>query len=666
MGDNIFGMDIRRFSVLFIAIIIIFAFVASFVNLKVPQQNSSIQIGSGGGSSGSYSVPGPKYIYNKTVTLSPSLQDLQYVRGSYSNLPAPYYNISPEAYILFNFSKPDNNMLNLLFDALARNASEIAPGPYGALLSIASSAYVNITNYKNTSLQPFPLNENNTENYSKWEIIIKYGKTLEAPNGFQSGWSYPPSDLISVNPPVYKIINETSVKTSVNVQYNEYTYLYNKYTHNQGNVTYVYEYYAMKVWGTAYLYANNQLINSQSFATTFYWYGGEYGPNYIYGTITVPPGVSKEVYGSYSIAVGAGYKHYQRTVNNTTYIYYIYYPTGPYSSTTSYNFNWYEYNVTLPIKVIVYNGSDPQTLINNKIYNSRNITAYFTYTTWSSDPIANSTTIVTYDHIQIANYTIERIWHAGNIEIIPLLNTQQDWNTINYYLTFNVQDNTVQPPYWISQKMIYSKSAAISWFYLEQNATLAHTLYNYIMKTINKTDFQYWKFEYFVLASQFVMYTFNTTSSVFTNLLELESFYENWSLVTANILNLSAWPKLQYFNYQIMFFNISRIPQIYNNTIFMNITGNYEIYLVDIYNALYYSGFNKVPFGNIYYYFNPLNNETTYFYLNTTGQHIPYLHETLCFTSANYIPNIFYATFQYTAAVKTEIIAIWNGTVWVS
>ncbi|ACP50099.1 conserved hypothetical protein (plasmid) [Sulfolobus islandicus Y.N.15.51] len=666
MGDNIFGMDIRRFSVLFIAIIIILAFIASFANLKVPQQNSSIQIGSGGGSSGSYSVPGPKYIYNKTVTLSPSLQDLQYVRGSYSNLPAPYYNISPEAYILFNFSKPDNNMLNLLFDALARNASEIAPGPYGALLSIASSAYVNITNYKNTSLQPFPLNENDTENYSKWDIIVKYGKTLEAPNGFQSGWSYPPSDLISVNPPVYKIINETSVKTSVNVQYNEYTYLYNKYTHNQGNVTYVYEYYAMKVWGTAYLYANNQLINSQSFATTFYWYGGEYGPNYIYGTITVPPESTQEVYGSYSISAGAGYKHYQRTVNNTTYIYYIYYPTGPYLSTTSYNFNWYEYNVTLPIMVIVYNGSDPQTLINNKIYNSRNITAYFTYTTWSSDPIANSTTIVTYDHIQIANYTIERIWHAGNIEIIPLLNTQQDWNTINYYLTFNVQDNTVQPPYWISQKMIYSKSAAISWFYLEQNATLAHTLYNYIMKTINKTDFQYWKFEYFVLASQFVMYTFNTTSSVFTNLLELESFYENWSLVTANILNLSAWPKLQYFNYQIMFFNISRIPQIYNNTIFMNITGNYEIYLVDIYNALYYSGFNKVPFGNIYYYFNPLNNETTYFYLNTTGQHIPYLHETLCFTSANYIPNIFYATFQYTAAVKTEIIAIWNGTVWVS
>jgi hypothetical protein len=223
-----------------------------------------------------------------------------------------------------------------------------------------------------------------------------------------------------------------------------------------------------------------------------------------------------------------------------------------------------------------------------------------------------------------------------------------------------------QSPSFITQKMIYNKYAAISWFYLEQNATLAHALYSYIMNTINKSDLQFWKFEYFVLASEFAMYTYNTTYSVFNNLLELESFYENWSLVSASILNLSAWPKLQYFNYQIMFFNVSRIPQIYNNTIFMNITGNYEIYLVDIYNALYYGGFNKVPFGNIYYYFNPLNNETTYFYLNTTGQHIPYLHETLYFTSANYIPYIFYAIFQYPPETQEEITAIWNGTAWVS
>jgi len=304
--------------------------------------------------------------------------------------------------------------------------------------------------------------------------------------------------------------------------------------------------------------------------------------------------------------------------------------------------------------------------MNNEVYNSRDITTYFSYTTWSSFPQSQPVKISTYDTIQVGNYTITRTWNAGTTTIVPKVETQSAGNVINYYLTFNVQDNTVQSPPWISQKMIYNKYAPISWFYLEQNATLAHTLYNYIMKTINKTDFQYWKFEYFVLASQFVMNTYNTTYSVFNNLLELESFYENWSLINANILNLSVWPNLEYFNNLLMFFNVSRIPGIYNNTIFYNITGNYEIYLVDVYNALGYSQFNKVPFGNEYYFYDPETNQTVYFYLNTTGRPLPYIGQMLYFTSANYIPNIFYAIFQYPAAVKTEIIVIWNGTAWAS
>ena len=665
MGDNVFGLDIRRFSVLFIAIIIILAFLGSFTNLKVPQQNSSIQIGSGGGSSGSYSVPGPKYIFNKTIILTPSIQDLEYVRGSYSNLPSPYYNISKYAYILFNFSTPSSNMLQLLLNALAWNASEIAPGPYGALLSIASSAYVNIINYKNTTLQPFPVNANDTENYSKTEIIVEYAKNFQAPSSFQPGWSYPPSDYIVVNSPVYKIINETSVKTSVNIIYTTHTYLVYNYTYKNGNTICIYEYYAMNVYGTAYLYINNKLASAQNFDYIFYWWGGSYS-NTIYGDTIIPPGVSKEVYASYSIYTQPGFNEYQQEEGNMTYIYYIYYPEGPYSSTDNYQFNWYEYQVTVPIHVVVYNGTNPQTAIDNKMYSSRNFTAYFTYTTWSSDPQSNSTNVITHDYIQVVNYLIERTWDAGSAEIIPRLQTQISGNVINYYLTFNVQSDLVQPPPWISQKMLYNKYAAITWSYLEQNASLAHTLYNYIMETINKTDFQYGKFEYFILASQFVMYTYNTTYSVFNNLLELESFYENWSLVNANILNLSVWPNLEYFNNLLMFFNVSRIPGIYNNTIFYNITGNYEIYLVDVYNALGYSQFNKVPFGNEYYFYDPETNQTFYFYLNTTGRPLPYIGQTLYFTSANYVPVIFYATFQYPPETQEEITAIWNGTAWIS
>ncbi|MFP3203369.1 MAG: hypothetical protein RXR43_14505 [Sulfolobus sp.] len=668
--SNVFGMDIRRFSVLFIAIIIILAFVGSFANLKAPQQNGGgIQIGSGGGSEGSYNVPGPKYIYNKTITLAPNIQDLAYVKGTYSDLPAPYYNISPEVYILFNFSKPENNMLNLLLNALAWNASEIAPGPYGALLSIADSAYVNIINYKNTTLQPFPVNANDTENYSKTEIIVKYAKNFQSPSSFQPSWSYPPSDYIVVNPPVYKIINTYSVKTSVNVVYTTHTYLVNSYSHSckEGNKTYcyVYNYYAMEIWGTAYLYANNQLINSQSFATTFYWWGGS-NYNTIYGYITVPPGSQQQVYGSYSVYSGPGYYSYTVQNGNKTIVYNIYYPTGPYTMTQGYTFIWYEYNVSIIVYIKVYNGTNPVTSINNQEYAGRDIKASVQYTVWSSLPQNYYVNILTHDAIQVGNYTVTRMWNAGTITIIPKVKTQCSGNVINYYLSFNVRNDLVQPPPWIYQQMVYSKNAAISWFYLEQNATLAHTLYNYIMKTINKTDFQYWKFEYFVLASEFVMYTYNSTYSIFNNLLELESFYENWSLVSADILNLSAWPKQEYFSNLLIFFNVSKIPPIYNNTIFYNITGNCEVYLVDIYNALYYQKWNKVPFGNEYYLYDPATKQTVYFYLNTTDKPLPYIGQTLCFTSANYIPNIFYAIFQYPAAVKTEITAIWNGTTWVS
>jgi len=665
MGDNVFGMDIRRFSVLVIATIILLSLLASFANIKVPQNTSTIQIGSGGGSEGSYSVPGPKYIYNKTVTLSPSLQDLQYFRGSYSNLPAPYYNISKCAYILFNFSTPSSNMLQLLLNALAWNASIVAPGPYSTLLSIASSAYVNIISYKNTSLQPSPLNENDTENYSKWDIIVEYGKTFEAPNGFQSGWSYPPSDYVVVNPLVFKTIKTYSVTTSVNVILGQpHTYLVHSSRRSSGHIICYYYYYAMSVSGTAYFYVNNELNGSQSFSYTFYWGGGSH-PSIFYDTVTVPPGVSKQVYASYTVSAGAGFSYHRSTFGNTTYICISYYPTGPYTSTLGYQFNWYQYNITLPLKITIFNGTSPITYVNNNTYYNRTINAVVSYTTWSSLPQDYSVKILTHDTIQVGNYSITRMWNAGTASIIPKANTQRSGNVINYYLTFNVQCNLAKPPAWIYQDMLYNKYAALDWFYLEQNATLAHALYSYIMNTINKSDLQFWKFEYFILASEFVMYTYNTTYSVFNNLLELESFYENWSLVSANILNLSAWPNLEYFNNLLMSFNVSKIPPIYNNTIFYNITGNYEVYLVDVYNALGYSQFNKVPFGNEYY-FNPTDNKTIYFYLNMTKQPIPYVGQTLYFTSANYVPVIFYATFQYPPETPVKITTIWNGTAWVT
>ncbi|QXJ30348.1 hypothetical protein [Saccharolobus shibatae] len=664
-------MDIRRFSVLFIAIIIILAFLASFANLKVPQQNTSIQIGTQTQTESYTQLELYKYIYNKTITLAPSLSDLQYVRANYANTKAPYYNISKNAYILFNFSTPTDNTLELLLGLLSRNASEIAPGPYGALLSVASSAYVQILNYTNTALQPFPLNKNDTENYSKYAIIVNYAKDFETPESFQHSWSYPPSDNITVSPLSYNIIDTYTVKVTISVSYSTSTSLASSSTSHNGNQTIVTKYYKMSVSGTVYLLANGSAIASNNFQFSYtavppYKLPYPGAPIYqqsfsISGNVIVPPSVEKAVYLSYNVTAYQ-YKK-EHTSGNTTYI--CYYPTNPSFNYQPVYFNWYEYNVTVPINIEVFNGTNPITEANNNIYYGRDITVYFYYTTWSSYPNSNSTLITTYDNINVGGYNIKRMWNAGSIEIIPQLNTQSSGNTINYYLTFKVQDNLVQPPPWIDQPMTYNKYAAISWFYLEQNASLAHSLYEFIMKTINKTDLPYWKFEYFILASQFVMYTFNTTFSAFNNLLELESFYENWSIINAQILNLSAWPKLQYFNDLLMFFNVSKIPQIYNDTIFYNITGNYETYLVDIYNALYYKYWDRVPFGNPFYYVNPINNETVYFY-KFSNENIPYIGEPLNFYYANYINSIYYAIFVYPKGNIEQITARWNGTAWIT
>jgi len=318
----------------------------------------------------------------------------------------------------------------------------------------------------------------------------------------------------------------------------------------------------------------------------------------------------------------------------------------------------------------VFNGTNPQTSIDNEVYDSRNITTDFSYNIWSSDPQVNSNRIVTYDHIQIANYTIQRTWNAGNIEIVPQpdtqLITQPNLDILNYYLTFNVQDNTVQSPPWIFQKMTFNRYTALSWFYLEQNATLAHALYSYIMNTISEQDKQFWRFEYINLASEFVMYTFNTSYSAWNNLLELGSFYLNWSMTPVQLLELNGWPNVSYETGQLLFFDISRIPDIYNASVYLNVTGDNEVYLVDVYNALQYPQWDRIPFGNTYYYFDQLTNKTVYFYLNNTGQAIPYVGETLVFFDVNYVPSIFYAVSGAAYGTPMKILAIWNGTAWVS
>ncbi len=338
------------------------------------------------------------------------------------------------------------------------------------------------------------------------------------------------------------------------------------------------------------------------------------------------------------------------------------YPSSPYITTQGNVYNWYEYDVYPAVIVIVNNGTNPVTLFANKLYTSRQITTTISFMDiWSSKSYQNATSIITYDTLNVGNYSVSRIWHAGNIVLTAQQYLQQSGNTYNYYLSFNLIKDVTEPPTWIYQKMPYNPYATQGWYYLEQNATLANALMRYVNQTMNSTDVQYKYFEYFTLASEFASYTFNTTYSKFANTIELESFYDPWVLMNVQILDISKLPNaIQYFPGQLMFFNVSRIPAVYNATNLVNISGNYEIYWVDLYNS-----WNGPPFGNEYQWINLATGQKYNLYLfNETG--IPYPGEMLTFYNADFMPSIYYAIFIYPEGTVVKIEAVWNGTAWIS
>ncbi|MFP3234669.1 MAG: hypothetical protein RXR08_13795 [Sulfolobaceae archaeon] len=164
--SNVFGMDIRRFSVLFIAIIIILSFLASFANLKVPQNTSTIQIGSGGGQNYKYNFNSEINTY--TVTLTPSLQSMNHINAS------DVFQ-EPDGGTLFEL----NNGSTTLFDAfkylIQLNATEITPAAYSKLLAILAALcpqyyYSYIYSY----IDLVPPNINNTYNMTNYQIKVNY------------------------------------------------------------------------------------------------------------------------------------------------------------------------------------------------------------------------------------------------------------------------------------------------------------------------------------------------------------------------------------------------------------------------------------------------------------------------------------------------------------
>ncbi|WP_338601344.1 hypothetical protein V6M85_13845 [Sulfolobus tengchongensis] len=684
---NIFGMDIRRFSVLFIALIIIIAIFNSFRNIQNIQQNYNISINTNTIETENLPSTYYSYIYNKSIYLSPNINDLKYVYASFADVQPPNYTLDVQNYkipIFFNLSVRNVSLLSLLINYLSRNASMITPYAYGGLLSIASSAFMNITNQSSVIITPLPLNANDTENYSKFEIIIIYAKNFKPPASFQKGWSYPPNDNITWGPLSSEIVNTYTLTAYVIITYSINYFLASSNSHGSlscpGDHRYNYLYYDANVYYAFYYYVNENgstsLYAVVSNTQTIPYTGGTIGP-VTESTTAAVPGNSINVQATAGLTfienetetiqkIYRSCNESNQTIAGNAYnITYKYYPILSSITNISNTYIFYEYNVTLPLQITVFNGTNPTTHIYENSthainFGARKINVNISYLVWSSAPEIYSIKIKTNDTINITTLYINRQWDAGILNIIPNDVVQTSGSSYYYYLDFSIESNIVKsPPTWIDEKMIYNKYAAIDYFYLEQNASLATTLMNYIKDTINQSDMQYMKFEYFVLASQYVMYAFNTSIEAWNNLLELESMGNiSWALVNAKILNLSTYPNLRYISGLLQFYNISRIPEIYNSSIYFNISGNNEVYLVDIYNA-YYEQWDRIPFGNPYSF----GNISFYTFQNTS---IPYVGEEIYFYNADFIPEIIYAIFSYSNPSIAEITAIWNGTAWIS
>ncbi|BCU68619.1 hypothetical protein HS7_20560 [Sulfolobales archaeon HS-7] len=514
---------IQRMSVLIVGIILVLGIVAMLANYK-PSQTGPIAIQN----------PSPT-ITTPPLNVTPPKLNITNFTATYSFTNAVESLNATDIYTfnstkLLEFEYAYNPLASTVADILSLSASQVTPWTYSELYNILDSKYTHWTSTRTVSMYYYPMNMSMNTIYLNFAFQTN-PQFVNAYEQLNRNYPFPPSDNITVNSPVYRIINKTSVTTSVNVQFSNYTYLIYNYTYKSGNTVYEYLYYDSSVEGYAYLYANNQLINSQYFYYNFYWWGGSY-TNTLYGEVTVPPGMMKQVYADYTILMSPGYGFQEKQQGNVTYYIYKYYPAGPYVSMLGYMFNWYEYNVLLQIKILVYNGSNPVTYVNNQTYNSRTINVIVSYNVWSSDPKTYTNTIKTLDHIMFLKYNLTRIWHAGSITINPTCYIQQIGNAVNYYLNFNIQNDIIEPPSYIFHPVHQlNETTVLQWSYFLNNYIVVKGLYNAVHENID--EFNY-------ILPQFVtsVYKENLTLRTIT----IASFIEPWNVsqVTLNVSGVLA------------------------------------------------------------------------------------------------------------------------------
>lgn len=358
---------------------------------------------------------------------------------------------------------------------LSLNATQVTPEAYWMVASLAG--ILNATATGNVSYTTAVTQEYNITIYEqtyKALNVTPVNITLPLFNAEKYIVSYPPSARVVAGPVNYTIASVYNVTAHVRVAIIlTRSYLAAETQEWIGNTTVVENrYYATDVYGEAVLYANGEPVSGavEFFKFTVPWSGYTHS-GWLAGTVTVPPGVEKTVYAGYSIIYsGRVYTYSYMDSSGVWHIVNIYYPDKPVIVQDNYTFTWYEYAVTIPLNITVYNGTEPVTVVETPDgalnYTGWSVLANYSYRVWStleSLPTINISVTV-YDVIDVYGYNITRVWRAGNLSVKPESVVETVGRLVNNTLRFLLEQRFEEPPPWVfshaPQREVYRTNRA--------------------------------------------------------------------------------------------------------------------------------------------------------------------------------------------------------------
>ena len=454
---------------------------------------------------------------------------------------------------VFIYNESGKSILSQILYLLSLNASQISPSAYWSVSDLAGffSNYTIARNFSIYYLTPYYY-----DNVSRQPNVSEIYINISDVYAFPYRLSFPPSDSINFSLRYY-VINVSSLQSYANYYFSNY----------QRHILYTFAYFGpfsgfilVEFYYTAilnvikYIYVNGNLYyvgENNYFITAYPW--GIY-PNVIYTNVSWEIGgkpiyIPMEFYLSVN-SISHGYGKY-------VYVCVIYPSYPPKVTPIFYNDVYYEYNVTLPLIINVYNGSSPTTKIlinNNNVYNTSNrkIFYYPYFTQWSFDPQTENISVFTLDKVTVGNYTIYRYWKPGYVIIYPyihsyIINNGNNIITTYYYLNFSLLNYFItKPPNWVfnhtSFESIYENNYANDYL---QYIGYYYGLYNLLKGiVINFTTYhkyhKYLKWEMLLLSSQ-LAFEINTSKTASNYTMALISKEGNESQVFMQIVFISSW-----------------------------------------------------------------------------------------------------------------------------